>query len=504
MGYRFPSLNAMQYSFFRSVFFHAALPVALASLVWPTQQSPAQGNVLPVPQPTVTQPQLSQANGWNSVLHVARFVESRQRSTNLVLQLEVLSKPQTTYANAVYQVFARTRGDSEWQEIHTNRGARLMPGNSGQFILESEVISIADLEAEIRDELGEDLRIEDVELDCVVSIRYDLVGGGRDLREKITYQESYSQISTTSTTEVVRTSTSSTVTAHRTSSTDTVVTGQHSRRQTVDGRGRHDDDWDDHDDDDDDRDDDDHRRGRRRRNGSHSRTEEVSHRSSGSRSQRQSQTSQTNIWESVLHVARQTSSSQQRRNLVLQLEILNKPQTTYANVVYQVFARTRGGRWQEIHTNRGARLIEASRGRYVLTSEVISIAQLEEELRAELGDDLRLEDVEINCVASVRYDLAGGSRDIRESFSYRQSYTSVVTTTTTEITQIVGSSITVVDDHWDDDYDDGGRHRRRGRRRRNCNQGIGNGPEGCDPGNSRPHGGSNDEGGRRSRRGGRR
>lgn len=34
--------------------------------------------------------------------------------------------------------------------------------------------------------------------------------------------------------------------------------------------------------------------------------------------------------------------------------------------------------------------------------------------------------------------------------------------------------------------------------RRNCNQGIGNGAEGCDPGNSRPHGGSNDEGGRTS------
>ncbi|MBW4644465.1 MAG: S-layer homology domain-containing protein [Goleter apudmare HA4340-LM2] len=32
--------------------------------------------------------------------------------------------------------------------------------------------------------------------------------------------------------------------------------------------------------------------------------------------------------------------------------------------------------------------------------------------------------------------------------------------------------------------------------RRNCNQGIGNGAEGCDPGNSRPRGGSNDEDGR--------
>ncbi|MEC4803520.1 MAG: S-layer homology domain-containing protein [Jaaginema sp. PMC 1079.18] len=36
----------------------------------------------------------------------------------------------------------------------------------------------------------------------------------------------------------------------------------------------------------------------------------------------------------------------------------------------------------------------------------------------------------------------------------------------------------------------------RGRDRQNCNQGIGNGSEGCDPGNSSPHGGSNDEGGR--------
>ncbi|MEH2214830.1 S-layer homology domain-containing protein [Nostoc sp.] len=32
--------------------------------------------------------------------------------------------------------------------------------------------------------------------------------------------------------------------------------------------------------------------------------------------------------------------------------------------------------------------------------------------------------------------------------------------------------------------------------RRHCNQGIGNGAEGCDPGNSHPHGGSNDESGR--------
>ncbi|BAZ53316.1 S-layer domain-containing protein [Nostoc sp. NIES-4103] len=47
------------------------------------------------------------------------------------------------------------------------------------------------------------------------------------------------------------------------------------------------------------------------------------------------------------------------------------------------------------------------------------------------------------------------------------------------------------DDDEDDDDDDDDK-----KTRRHCNQGIGNGSEGCDPGNSRPHGSSNDEGGR--------
>lgn len=47
------------------------------------------------------------------------------------------------------------------------------------------------------------------------------------------------------------------------------------------------------------------------------------------------------------------------------------------------------------------------------------------------------------------------------------------------------------DDDGDDDDGDDARSQRQ-----NCNQGIGNGAEGCDPGNSQPRGGSNDEGGR--------
>ncbi|WOD40432.1 S-layer homology domain-containing protein [Nodosilinea sp. E11] len=69
------------------------------------------------------------------------------------------------------------------------------------------------------------------------------------------------------------------------------------------------------------------------------------------------------------------------------------------------------------------------------------------------------------------------------------SETITTTQTTTESTTTETGVVNVVDDDDDDDDDDR-------RNRRNCNQGIGNGPEGCDPGNSRPHGGSNDEGGR--------
>jgi|GEM_PF-1205328 hypothetical protein len=52
------------------------------------------------------------------------------------------------------------------------------------------------------------------------------------------------------------------------------------------------------------------------------------------------------------------------------------------------------------------------------------------------------------------------------------------------------------DDDNDDDNNDFEERDDDDSTRQNCNQGIGNGAEGCDPGNSRPHGGSNDEGGR--------
>jgi hypothetical protein len=330
-------------------------------------------------------------------------------------------------------------------------------------------------------------------------------------------------------------------------------------------------------------------------------------------------------WNSILRVARLLDDNQNITDLVLQLDVLDKPTTSYANAVYQVFARQDGGEWVEIYTNRGARLIPGDAGPVTLAPEVIPVSDLIEGLKQEFGNGVTLDDVEINCVSQLRYDVSGGGSDLRQAFEYSEFYTSIVQTTTTIITHIPGSapdgsevitlengfqisflgvdytsshsiwryyvkelpraqdlsnwvlglpncatiisarpnwesvnpdpnanitgikwetgggfvegefSITlhgalslgvvdvaakgpgvawgeiagpncsgssdggsvIVDDDddgggvivGDDDDDDDNR-------RRNCNQGIGNGAEGCDPGNSRPHGGSNDEGGR--------
>lgn len=72
---------------------------------------------------------------------------------------------------------------------------------------------------------------------------------------------------------------------------------------------------------------------------------------------------------------------------------------------------------------------------------------------------------------------------------------------------IDGGDVVSIDNDRDNDRDDDDDDDQEGRsvnrdedgdrpRRQNCNQGIGNGAEGCDPGNSSPRGGSNDEGGR--------
>jgi hypothetical protein len=135
---------------------------------------------------------------WEALLEVARLVNARQEVTDLVLQLDLLDKPETTYANAVYQVFARI--DGRWEEIYTNIGARLITGQAGRVTLEPEVIPIQ----ELRDRLEqESLDLSDLDLRVSVQIRYDLPGGRRDQRLEFEQVQAYSAIAQTTTVEII-------------------------------------------------------------------------------------------------------------------------------------------------------------------------------------------------------------------------------------------------------------------------------------------------------------
>jgi len=87
------------------------------------------GQILPIhatPEPVI----VAQRQGdWDANLQTARLMDDRQQITALVMQLDLLSKPETTYANAIYQLFANVNG--RWTEIYTNTGARLITNHPG-------------------------------------------------------------------------------------------------------------------------------------------------------------------------------------------------------------------------------------------------------------------------------------------------------------------------------------------------------------------------------------
>lgn len=140
--------------------------------------------------------QVSQQQGWKAALNIARLVTSRQDS-GLVLQLDILNKPQTSYANAVYQVFARR--NSQWVQIYTSTGARLITSYAGQVTLAPEVISLSDL----RRQLGDNVDLNNLELRVVTQLRYDIRGGQRDQTVRFEETQSYRTIAQTTNTRLV-------------------------------------------------------------------------------------------------------------------------------------------------------------------------------------------------------------------------------------------------------------------------------------------------------------
>ena len=174
-------------------FVSAALMLAM-TLGINSHHGPAWGQALVADAPMEPPVAISQSLDWNSTLRVARLFDENQDITDLVLQLDVLNKPTTSYANAVYQVFARQSDSDEWVEIHTNRGARLIQREAGAVTLAPEIIPVEDLLEGLEQEFGDDITLEEVELNCVSQVRYDIPGGGRDLRQTFELSQAYVEI----------------------------------------------------------------------------------------------------------------------------------------------------------------------------------------------------------------------------------------------------------------------------------------------------------------------
>lgn len=448
---------------------------------------------------------------WDCNLRMARLVDERQRVTALVLQLDVLDKPETTYANVIYQVFGKVNG--RWKEIFTNTGARLITNNRGRLILAPEVIRINDL----RDALVNDrVDLETIELKVVAMIRYDQRRGRRDRRVSWESVGFFNQIATTRTTQLVATRTTTTTTRNTTQVTNRVTAGHFSLaiRQArvtlpeviarVSLKPR---------------------RGntflneqfigdfRYRMN---QRAEFVRGLSEGDRvvvrlftlNNRLIGYSEFELLSN--HAAVTLVLPEDARNFgtvrtVYGLDVDRDAAIDNNTAVYDYFTQVSGTTLRETRVTflENTRTINTrlfqlqglptppsictyttsfQRGSFALVSRTISIFS--------------------RSTSAILTSLPGTLVDLISLSATRVSVFRVVRQITTyERYQERDGYVLIVDRDrqscnrgCDDDDDDDNR------RRRHCNQGIGNGAEGCDPGNSRPHGGSNDEDGRRPRR----
>jgi hypothetical protein len=132
-----------------------------------------------------------QQQGWATTFHLARTTNQQ-----LVLQLNIANKPITRYANAVYLLYARQ--NNQWVQVFTSVGARLITNASGNTVLAPEVINLRDLQ------LG-NVDLSTMEFKAVAMLRYDAQGERRDQMVQVEQVERYSQITQTSTIEIANT-----------------------------------------------------------------------------------------------------------------------------------------------------------------------------------------------------------------------------------------------------------------------------------------------------------
>jgi hypothetical protein len=132
-------------------------------------------------------------------------------------------------------------------------------------------------------------------------------------------------------------------------------------------------------------------------------------------------------WQTGVQLLRLLDNSGNLSSIGILLDIANKPSTTYANAVYQLYVR-RAGEWREVYTNSGARLLSKNAGRQFAAVEMISLSSLSEKISL---DDLYNGD--LKAITSVRYDLPNGVKDSRFEIEEIKSFTSIVTASASEI-----------------------------------------------------------------------
>lgn len=128
------------------------------------------------------------AHGWETQLRWSKVTDSGIPA--LVYQLAVLQKPQTTYASAVYQFYARQRGETNWTYFHTTLGARLINDAAAPFDLPLEMMELNQFDNTV----GEFYKWSTAEIRVAVLLRYDLSQQQRDLRLRFEHHEPYASI----------------------------------------------------------------------------------------------------------------------------------------------------------------------------------------------------------------------------------------------------------------------------------------------------------------------
>jgi hypothetical protein len=137
---------------------------------------------------SVNQGNQPNANGWETQLRWSKVTDSDVPA--LVYQLAVLRKPQTTYASAVYQFYARQRGETNWTYFHTTLGARLIWDGAAAFDLPLEMTELNQFDTT----LGESYDWSDAEIKVAVLLRYDVSPSQRDVRLRFEHEQPYQTI----------------------------------------------------------------------------------------------------------------------------------------------------------------------------------------------------------------------------------------------------------------------------------------------------------------------